>query len=94
MVAQMTRYTVTAERGDSGWWVLEEPTLGAVSQVRRLDQVADEIRPARDRVSAPWSGVHATRCGRPYGDFLSASRAAFTSQVGQRETLLTETVRP
>ncbi len=37
-------FTVTAERGTSGWWVLEQPDLGVVSQVRRLDQVDEEMR--------------------------------------------------
>lgn len=43
----MTRiFTVTAERGRGDWWVLEAPDVGAVSQVRRLDQVEDEMREA------------------------------------------------
>lgn len=43
----MTRiFTVTVERGHGGWWVLEAPDVGAVSQVRRLDQVEDEMREA------------------------------------------------
>ena len=43
----MTRiFTVTAERGHGDWWVLEAPDVGAVSQVRRLDQVEDEMREA------------------------------------------------
>lgn len=40
----MEKSTVTAERTRRGWWVLEEPTLGAVSQVRRLDQAAADMR--------------------------------------------------
>ena len=43
----MTRiFTVTAERGRGDWWVLEAPGVGAVSQVRRFDQVEDEMREA------------------------------------------------
>lgn len=43
----MTRmFTVTVERGHGDWWVLEVPDVGAVSQVRRLDQVEDEMREA------------------------------------------------
>lgn len=43
----MTRiFTVTVERGHGDWWVLEAPDVGAVSQVRRLDQVEDEMREA------------------------------------------------
>ena len=38
------KFQVTAERGN-GVWVLESD-LGAVSQVRRLDQAADEMREA------------------------------------------------
>ncbi len=38
-------YTVEATRSGK-WWVLEEPTLGCVSQVRRLSEVADEMREA------------------------------------------------
>lgn len=37
-------FTVTAERGRGDWWVLEAP--GVVSQVRRLDQIEDEMREA------------------------------------------------
>ena len=40
------RFTVTAERGRTGWWVTECAEVGAVSQVRRLDQVSDDIREA------------------------------------------------
>lgn len=39
-------FTVTAERTARGWWVTECAEVGAVSQVRRLDQVADDIREA------------------------------------------------
>ena len=39
-------FTVTVERGHGDWWVLEAPDVGAVSQVRRLDQVEDEMREA------------------------------------------------
>ncbi|WP_311473561.1 hypothetical protein [uncultured Actinomyces sp.] len=43
----MTRmFTVTVERGHGDWWVLEAPDVGAVSQVRRLDQVENEMREA------------------------------------------------
>jgi hypothetical protein len=37
--------TVTAERG-TGWWVLECAEAGSVSQCKRLDQAADEMREA------------------------------------------------
>ena len=40
------RFTVTAERGRTGWWVTECAEVGAVSQVRRLDQASDDIREA------------------------------------------------
>lgn len=40
------QFTVTAERGRTGWWVTECAEVGAVSQVRRLDQVSDDIREA------------------------------------------------
>ena len=39
-------FTVTVERGRGDWWVLEAPDVGAVSRVRRLDQVEDEMREA------------------------------------------------
>ena len=39
-------FTVTAERGRDPWWVTECAEVGAVSQVRRLDQAADDIREA------------------------------------------------
>lgn len=39
-------FTVTAERGHGAWWVTECAELGCVSQVRRLSQVADDIREA------------------------------------------------
>lgn len=45
MVA-MTTYRVTAEHTRSGWWALEAPEVGAVSQTRRLDHAADEMREA------------------------------------------------
>ena len=41
-----TTYTVTAERGTSGVWVLECAELGAVSQTKRLANAADEMREA------------------------------------------------
>lgn len=44
--AERPVWTVTAERSPGGWWVLEVPELGAVSQTRRLDQAADEMREA------------------------------------------------
>ena len=42
----MNVYTVTAERGPSGVWVLECDELGVVSQTRRLDRAADEVAEA------------------------------------------------
>lgn len=42
----MTTYRVTAERTRTGWWTLEAPQVGAVSQARRLDQVDEEMREA------------------------------------------------
>ena len=39
-------FTVTAERGRGPWWVTECAEAGAVSQVRRIDQAADDIREA------------------------------------------------
>lgn len=42
----MSVWTVTAERTAGGWWVLEQAELGAVSQVRRLDQAEAEMREA------------------------------------------------
>lgn len=39
-------FTVTAERGRGPWWVTECAETGSVSQVRRLDQVADDMREA------------------------------------------------
>lgn len=42
----MNVYTVTAERGPSGTWVLECDELGVVSQTRRLDRAADEVAEA------------------------------------------------
>ena len=39
-------YTVTAERGGSGVWVLECVGLGVVSQTRRLAHAAEEMREA------------------------------------------------
>ncbi|WP_182858638.1 hypothetical protein [Propionibacterium ruminifibrarum] len=41
-----SRFTVTVERGHGSWWVIECAELGAVSQVRRIDQAADDIREA------------------------------------------------
>lgn len=42
----MNTYRVTAEHTRSGWWALEAEEVGAVSQVRRLDRAADEMREA------------------------------------------------
>ena len=42
----MKRYTVTAERGSSGVWVLECEELGVVSHTKRLDQAEDEVAEA------------------------------------------------
>lgn len=39
----MRSFTVTAERGTSGAWVLECAELGVVSQTRRLDRAKDEV---------------------------------------------------
>lgn len=39
----MRSFTVTAERGTSGSWVLECAELGVVSQTRRLDRAKDEV---------------------------------------------------
>lgn len=47
MVEIMTAtYTVTAERGTGNVWALECADVGAVSQTKRLDQAADEMREA------------------------------------------------
>lgn len=45
MVAVSQVFTVTAERAD-GWWVLEAPDVGAVSQVRHLSQARSEMAEA------------------------------------------------
>ena len=37
-------FTVEATYTDTGWWVLEAMPPGCVSQVRRLDQVEDDMR--------------------------------------------------
>lgn len=42
----MTTFTVTAQRGSGPVWVLECAEVGAVSQTRRLDTAADEMREA------------------------------------------------
>ena len=42
----MKAFTVTAERGPSGAWVLECDELGVVSQTRRLDRAEDEVAEA------------------------------------------------
>lgn len=41
-MAMSHTFTVKATRSGR-WWVLEEPTLGAVSQVRRLSEVSKEM---------------------------------------------------
>lgn len=42
----MTRYTATARRTD-GWWIVQcDQHPGALSQVKRLDQAAEEHREA------------------------------------------------
>ncbi len=46
MVAVMKTFTVTAQRGTGPVWVLECQELGAVSQTRRLDHAAEEMREA------------------------------------------------
>lgn len=46
MVAMSQIFEVMAERGRGDWWVLEAPEVGAVSQVKRLDEAADEMREA------------------------------------------------
>lgn len=45
-MVEMRVFTVTAERGASGAWVLECDELGVVSQTRRLDRAADEVAEA------------------------------------------------
>ncbi|MEL4183553.1 hypothetical protein MTQ17_09960 [Corynebacterium bovis] len=42
----MKTFTVTAQRGTGPVWVLECQELGAVSQTRRLDRAAEEMREA------------------------------------------------
>ena len=39
-------FTVTAQWRPSGWWVLEAPEVGAVSQARTLGRAPDEMREA------------------------------------------------
>lgn len=46
MVAMTRTFVVTAQLGRSGWWVLEAPEVGAVSQVRHLDDAEAEMREA------------------------------------------------
>lgn len=42
-VTTPTSYRVDAEWDDTGWWVVTVPEVpGAITQVRRLDQVAEE----------------------------------------------------
>lgn len=44
---EMSReFLVTAQWRRSGWWVLEAPEVGAVSQVRALSEAPDEMREA------------------------------------------------
>lgn len=45
-VVAMKTFTVAAERGPSGAWVLECDELGVVSQTRRLDRAGDEVAEA------------------------------------------------
>lgn len=47
----MQTFTVTAQRGKGNVWVLECSELGAVSQVKRLDQADDEMREALSYLS-------------------------------------------
>lgn len=42
----MRRFLVTAERGEGNWWVLACDETGSVSQVRHLDDAAEEMREA------------------------------------------------
>lgn len=42
----MSTHPVTAEFTPDGWWALEAPDAGAVSQVRELGDAADDIRAA------------------------------------------------
>ena len=44
----MKAFTVTAERGPSGAWVLECDELGLVSQTRRLDRAEDEVAEGKE----------------------------------------------
>jgi len=45
-VDEVTRYTATARRTD-GWWIVQcDQHPGALSQVKRLDQAAEEHREA------------------------------------------------
>ena len=72
MVAMSRKtFTVTAERGRGPWWVTECAEAGCVSQVRRLDQVADDIRanyrPEPKKRRRPASFVDPARRG-PGGD--------------------------
>lgn len=42
MVAMTTTYQAVCWRDEAGWWIIELPELpGAVSETRRLDQVAE-----------------------------------------------------
>jgi predicted RNase H-like HicB family nuclease len=46
VVDEVTRYTATARRTD-GWWIVQcDQHPGALSQVKRLDQAAEEHREA------------------------------------------------
>lgn len=46
MVAMTQEFRVTAQWRRSGWWVLEAPEVGAISQVRALGEADDEMREA------------------------------------------------
>jgi hypothetical protein len=46
-VVAVSEYTATAQRVGDGWWMVQcDQAPGALSQVRRLDQAADEHREA------------------------------------------------
>lgn len=89
------QFTVTAERGRTGWWVTECAEVGAVSQVRRLDQASDDIREAVaylaglpeddvaiDVVPVSSPGVSGTRCASEGGTRKrSSSQGASGSRI-------------
>ena len=41
-MVEMTSYTIEATRSGR-WWILEEPTLGCVSQVHHLSEATEEM---------------------------------------------------